>query len=35
MYAGEFWYAGEENWREILKQNNRFLRSVIEAAYGG
>lgn len=35
MYVGEFWHTGEENWREILTQNNRFLRGVIEAAQSG
>jgi predicted hexulose-6-phosphate isomerase len=32
MYVGEFWYAaGEADWRETLRENNRFLRGVIEA----
>jgi predicted hexulose-6-phosphate isomerase len=30
MYVGEFWHTGEENWREILRGNNRFLRDVLD-----
>lgn len=30
MYVGEFWYDGSENWRETLRQNNRFLRHHFE-----
>jgi predicted hexulose-6-phosphate isomerase len=32
MYVGEFWHTGEENWREILRGNNRFLRDVLDRA---
>lgn len=32
MFVGEFWYTGQENWREILRENNRFLRSALEAS---
>ncbi|MDR2186189.1 MAG: L-ribulose-5-phosphate 3-epimerase [Treponema sp.] len=34
MYVGEFWHTGEENWREILRENNRFLRDVLDRAGG-
>ena len=30
MFVGEFWHTGEENWREILRENNEFLRKVIQ-----
>lgn len=30
MFVGEFWYTGQENWREVLKQNNAFLRKALE-----
>jgi L-ribulose-5-phosphate 3-epimerase len=29
-YVGEFWHLGEDNWREILKANNDFLRSYLD-----
>jgi len=29
MFVGEFWYTGEENWREILRENNEFLRNKL------
>jgi L-ribulose-5-phosphate 3-epimerase UlaE len=32
MFVGEFWHTGEENWRELLRGNNIFLRDAIEAA---
>jgi L-ribulose-5-phosphate 3-epimerase/hexulose-6-phosphate isomerase len=35
MYVGEFWHTGEENWREILEDNNRFLRKALDAAVEG
>jgi len=28
MFVGEFWYTGEENWQEILCENNVFLRKI-------
>ena len=31
MFVGEFWYVGQEDWRETLKQNNIFLRKVLDA----
>jgi predicted hexulose-6-phosphate isomerase len=30
MYVGEFWYTGEENWREVLQKNNAFLRDALK-----
>lgn len=30
MFVGEFWYTGQENWREILQDNNRFLRNALD-----
>lgn len=30
MFVGEFWYTGQENWKEILQSNNRFLRSALD-----
>ncbi len=30
MFVGEFWYTGEENWKEIICSNNVFLRTAIE-----
>ena len=30
LFVGEFWYTGAENWREVLKENNRFLRKVLD-----
>ena len=32
LFVGESWYTGQENWREILQDNNRFLRAAIAAA---
>jgi len=29
-YVGEFWHKGEENWRQILKDNNNFLRKYLD-----
>lgn len=31
MFVGEFWYTGQENWREILRDNNQFLRRALDA----
>ena len=31
-YLAEFWHKGEENWREILADNCRFLRERLDAA---
>jgi predicted hexulose-6-phosphate isomerase len=33
LFVGEFWHKGEENWREILRENNRFLRSFLDNTY--
>jgi L-ribulose-5-phosphate 3-epimerase/hexulose-6-phosphate isomerase len=30
MFVGEFWHTGEENWRGTLKENNRFLRNILD-----
>ncbi|MEI8200386.1 MAG: L-ribulose-5-phosphate 3-epimerase [Eubacteriales bacterium] len=32
MFVGEFWYTGEENWRELLQKNNDFLREELRQA---
>ncbi|MFA9381081.1 MAG: L-ribulose-5-phosphate 3-epimerase [Acetanaerobacterium sp.] len=32
MFVGEFWYTGQTNWRETLKESNAFLR---DALYSG
>lgn len=29
-YVGEFWYTGEENWKQILVDNNNFLRIFLD-----
>ena len=31
MFVGECWYTGQENWREILRFNNQFLRKALES----
>ncbi len=31
-YVAEFWHLGEENWREIAKNNRLFLQEQFEAA---
>lgn len=31
-YVAEFWYCGEENWREIIAGNRRFLDLQFEQA---
>jgi predicted hexulose-6-phosphate isomerase len=33
LYVGEFWHTGEENWQEILVQNNRFLRGFLDRGF--
>jgi len=30
MFVGEFWYTGEDNWREILRSSNSFLRAGLQ-----
>jgi predicted hexulose-6-phosphate isomerase len=30
MFVGEFWYTGEEDWRNLLKENGLFLRSALK-----
>jgi predicted hexulose-6-phosphate isomerase len=34
FYVGEFWHRGEETWREILRNNNVFLRGILDDAIG-
>lgn len=34
MFVGEFWYTGQENWRQILKDNRSFLQNVLDTAAG-
>ncbi len=31
-FTGEFWYHGEENWKEDIKEANKFLRERIDKA---
>lgn len=31
-YVAEFWYCGEENWKEIAKQNRKFLDRQFQEA---
>lgn len=31
-YVAEFWHCGEENWREVLAENRRFLGEQFEKA---
>lgn len=33
MFVGECWYMGQEDWQEILRGNNAFLRSALDAAF--
>ena len=30
MFVGEFWDVGDGNWKEVLKENNLFLRGVLD-----
>ena len=30
MFVGEFWHVGSRGWREILRQNNLFLRNILD-----
>jgi L-ribulose-5-phosphate 3-epimerase/hexulose-6-phosphate isomerase len=32
LYVGEFWHTGGENWRKTLRDNNCFLRKVLDGA---
>ncbi len=34
MFVAEFWHLGEEDWRDLLKANNAFLRRAISGASG-
>ena len=29
-YNAEFWYVGQENWQETLRENNAFLREKFQ-----
>jgi len=29
MFVGEFWYTGQDNWRDIMKGNEEFLRTAL------
>ena len=31
LFVGEFWYVNNDDWREVLAQNNSFLRSYLDA----
>lgn len=31
LFVGEFWHKGEDNWREILRGNNAFLRQALDS----
>ena len=33
MFVAEFWYQGEENWRENMLHNQEFLRKMLENAW--
>lgn len=32
QFVGEFWYAPEGDWKQVLADNNRFLRSALDTA---
>jgi predicted hexulose-6-phosphate isomerase len=34
MFVGEFWHDGRTAWRELLRENNRFLREALGKAPG-
>ena len=33
-FTGEFWYHGEENWQDNIKEANKFLREIIDNVGG-
>ena len=33
MFVGEFWYTGEENWKDIILQSNSFLREKLDYVF--
>ena len=33
MYVGEFWYTGEENWKDIIIEANSFLRDKLDHVF--
>ena len=32
LFVGEFWDAGDGNWKEVLKANNLYLRNLLDKA---
>lgn len=32
LYNAEFWYVGQENWQDTLRENNAFLRDKFQQA---
>lgn len=34
LYNAEFWYVGQENWQDTLRENNAFLRDQFQKALG-
>ena len=33
MFTGEFWYTGEENWKDICKHAGSFLREKLDQVF--
>lgn len=33
MFVGEFWYTGEENWKDIILLSNSFLREKLDYVF--
>lgn len=33
MFTGEFWYVGQEDWKDICKQANMFLRKHLDEVF--
>lgn len=33
MFVGEFWYVGQENWRDTLRDSCTFLRRALDASF--
>lgn len=31
LFVGEFWYTGQQNWMDVLKYSNLFLRTALHA----
>lgn len=34
MFVGEFWYTGQDNWKEVCLETNSFLRDKLEQVFG-